>query len=87
MKRAIRFFGGYADAQLRRLQNAIARDTLPQSEREQHILKSVKNALDDFNRRYAGRETGSIRNYIDRSDNPALDSGGLYDGVLCVSMI
>ncbi len=83
MKRAIRSFGGYADAQLRRLQNAIARDTLPQSEREQHILKSVKNALDDFNRRYAGRETGSIRNYIDRSDNPAPDSGGLYDGVLC----
>ena len=27
-KRAIRSFGGYADAQLRRLQNAIARDTL-----------------------------------------------------------
>ena len=54
-KRAIRSFGGYADAQLRRLQNAIARDTLPQSEREGHILKSVTNALEDFNRRYAGK--------------------------------
>lgn len=43
-KRAIRSFGGYADAQLRRFQNAIARDTLPQSEREKHILKSVMNA-------------------------------------------
>ncbi len=32
-KRAIKSFGGYADAQLRRLQNAIARDTLPQSDR------------------------------------------------------
>lgn len=73
-KRAIRSFGGYADAQLRRLQNAIARDTLPQSERERHILKSVKNALDDFNSRYAGRETGSIRLYIDQSDNPAFDT-------------
>lgn len=55
-KRAIRSFGGYADAQLRRLQNAIARDSLPQSEREKHILKSVNNALDDFNRRHAGKK-------------------------------
>lgn len=39
-KRVIKSFGGYADAQLRRLQNAIARDTLPQSDREKHILKS-----------------------------------------------
>ena len=51
-KRAIKSFGGYADAQLRRLQNAIARDALPQTDREKHILKSVMNALDDFNRRY-----------------------------------
>ena len=48
-KRAIRSFGGYADQQLRRLQNAIARDALPQSEREKHIYKSVLNALDDVN--------------------------------------
>ena len=40
-KRAIKSFGGYADAQLRRLQNAIARDTLPQSEREKQDRKSV----------------------------------------------
>ena len=33
-KRAIKSFGGYADMQLRRLQNAIARDTLPQSEKK-----------------------------------------------------
>ena len=73
-KRAIKSFGGYADAQLRRLQNAIARDTLPQSDREKHILKSVMNALDDFNRRYAGKESGSIRLYIDKAENPELDT-------------
>ena len=44
-KRAIQSFGGYADAQLRRLQNALARDTFPQSEKEQHIFNSVKNAM------------------------------------------
>ena len=50
-KRAAASFGHYAEAQLRRLQNAIARDTLPQPLREEHILKSVNHALDDFNRR------------------------------------
>lgn len=73
-KRAIKSFGGYADAQLRRLQNAIARDTLPQSEKEKHILKSVRNALDDFNRRYAGKEKGNIHLYIDKAENPELDT-------------
>lgn len=73
-KRAIKSFGGYADAQLRRLQNAIARDTLPQSDREKHILKSVMNALDDFNRRHAGKENGGIRLYIDQAENPKLDT-------------
>lgn len=73
-KRAIRSFGGYADAQLRRLQNAIARDALPQSDREKHILKSVTNALEDFNRRYVGKDAGSIRLYIDKAVNPELDT-------------
>ncbi|MBR1597398.1 MAG: nucleotidyltransferase domain-containing protein [Lachnospiraceae bacterium] len=73
-KRAIKSFGGYADSQLRRLQNAIARDTLPQSDREKHILKSVMNSLEDFNRRYAGKEKGNIRLYIDKAENPEFDT-------------
>ena len=59
-KRAIKSFGGYADAQLRRLQNAIARDSLPQS--------------DNLTRRFTGKESGSIRLYIDKSQNPELDT-------------
>ncbi len=78
-KRAIKSFGGYADAQLRRLQNAVARDALPQSEREKHILKSVMNALDNFNLMYAGKETGSIRLYIDKAENPDLDTEVFVD--------
>lgn len=73
-KRAAKSFGGYASAQLRRLQNAIARDSMPQPEREQHILTSVQNALDDFNRRYENRDTGSIRLYIDRAVTEGLES-------------
>ena len=44
-KRAIQSFGGYADAQLRRLENALARDSYSQSEKEKHIFNSVKNAM------------------------------------------
>ena len=73
-KRAIKSFGGYAGAQLRRLQNAIARDRMQQSEREKHILRSVQNALDDFNRRYNNFDKGSLRLYIDTAENPELDT-------------
>jgi predicted nucleotidyltransferase len=41
-QRAIHSFGGYATAQLRRLQNALARDNYPQSEKENHILQSIQ---------------------------------------------
>lgn len=47
-KRAIKAFGGYASAQLRRLQNAIARGSLPQADQEKHILNSVRSAMDDI---------------------------------------
>ena len=73
-KRAAKSFGGYAGAQLRRLQNAIARDSMSQSERERHILTSVKNALEDFERSYGSFEKGSIRLYIDKAENPLLDT-------------
>lgn len=73
-KRAAKSFGGYASAQLRRLQNAIARDSMPQAEKEQHILNSVRNALDDFNRRYNDFDNGSIKLYIDKAVTPSLET-------------
>lgn len=73
-KRAIQSFGGYADAQLRRLQNALARDTFPQNEKEQHILNSVRNAMHDFNHRYRHFENGSLELFIDKAVNPELDT-------------
>lgn len=73
-KRAIQSFGGYADAQLRRLQNALARDSYPQSEKEQHIFNSVKNAMYDFRRRYEKFENGGIRLYTGRSVNPEFET-------------
>lgn len=73
-KRAINSFGGYADAQLRRLQNALARDSYPQSEREQHIFNSVKNAMHDFNRQYKRYRGGSLEIFIDKAENPEFET-------------
>lgn len=73
-RRAIQSFGGYADAQLRRLQNALARDTFPQSEKEQHIFNSVKNAMHSFNSSYRNFENGSMEIFIDKAINPELET-------------
>lgn len=73
-RRAVNSFGGYADAQLRRLQNALARDSYPQSEREQHIFNSVKNAMHDFNRQYKRYREGSMEIFIDRAENPDFET-------------
>lgn len=51
-KRAIYTFGGYANAQLRRLQNALARDAYPQEDKEKHILGSITHAMDSIVNRY-----------------------------------
>ena len=73
-KRAAASFGHYADAQLRRLQNAIARDTLPQPSREEHILKSVRHSMDDFNRRQAEDYKTDAKLYIDTAETEDLET-------------
>ncbi len=73
-KIAIQSFGGYASAQLRRLQNALARDSYPQSEKEKHIYNSVKNAMYDFSRRYEDFEDGAVKLYVDKSYKSDFDS-------------
>lgn len=73
-KRAAVTFGHYADTQLRRLQNALAKDTLSQPVREQHIMNSVQHALDAFNRRHREWDKGSITLYIDEAETIGLDT-------------
>ena len=72
-KRAAASFGHYADAQLRRIQNAIARDTLPQPTREEHIRRSVQHTLDDFNRRYETDEENTARIFVDEAVTEGLE--------------
>lgn len=73
-RRAINSFGSYADSQLRRMQNALARDTLSQKEKEQHIYNSVKNAMFEFNNSYKKFENGSMEIFIDQAVNPELET-------------
>ena len=73
-RRAVNSFGGYANQQLRRLQNAVARDALSQIEKEMHILNSVKNAMFSFNGRYARFDEGAIKIYVDKSSREDLDT-------------
>ncbi len=81
-KRAAESFGHYADAQLRRLQNAIARDTMSQPDREEHIIRSVKHALEDYNRRNEKSESGITRLYIDDAVTEGLEKEIFIDGEL-----
>ena len=73
-KRAIQSFGGYADQQLRRLQNALARDRMASEERERHIYNSVKNAMYEFRERYRISDYGTLKIYIDEAENPKMDT-------------
>jgi len=65
-QRAVNSFGGYANSQLRRLQNALARDQYPQSEKEVHILNSITNQMTHINENY--NEGHGINLYIDKSN-------------------
>ena len=73
-RKAANSFGGYANSQLRRLQNAVARDALSQPQREEHMLLSIKNMMMSFDERYQQFDEGSIKLYIDKSDKEEFDS-------------
>lgn len=72
-KKAAQAFGGYATAQLRRLDNKAAR-LVGQAQREQHILNSINNVRADFNERYSLHPDDAIRLYIDKSDKEDMES-------------
>ena len=67
-KKAMHSFGGYATAQLRRLQNALARDNYPQVEKEKHILSSIKNQMKHLQENYTEFTNEEIKLYIDKTD-------------------
>lgn len=70
-KRIVNSFGGYAIAQLRRLENALAHDAYPQSEKNKHIVGSIQNAMVTFNERY--QETLGVAVRLNEKDDIVVD--------------
>lgn len=65
-KRAIHSFGGYANAQLRRLESKSAR-LVNQSQQEAHILKSIEHASVELKTMFLEMPGDAIKLYIDKS--------------------
>lgn len=72
-KKCIHSFGGYANAQLRRLDNKAAR-LVDQSQQEKHILGSIENAMYDFKNRYFEFDDDSIKLYVDKAVQEGYDT-------------
>lgn len=72
-KICIHTFGGYANSQLRRLENKANR-LVGQSQNEAYILKSIQNAKYDFKNRYYPHDENDMRLYIDKSDQEGFES-------------
>lgn len=72
-KKCIHSFGGYANSQLRRLDNKAAR-LVDQSQQEKHILGSIQNAMYDYKQRYFEFEEDSIKLYVDEAVQEGYDT-------------
>lgn len=72
-------FAGYATQQLRRLENALARDRLAQAMKEKHIMQSMERAVEHFKDRYTSFDFGQIILYLADSKRDDLDKEVVMD--------
>lgn len=73
-QKAVNSFGGYAISQLRRLENALARDKLPQSRVEEHITNSLIRAVESLDDRFDCFKKDNMELFIDKSEKEGFDS-------------
>lgn len=71
-KICIHSFGGYANSQLRRMENKAAR-LIGQAQNEAYILKSIMNAQYDFKNRYYPHGQSQVKLFIDDAVQPDFD--------------
>ena len=80
-------FGNYALAQLRRLQNALYRDSFTESEQLEHLKATLNAQMEHFQRTYSSFQNGSIVLSTNESDllfdislkqYPVVDFVGIY---------
>lgn len=72
-KICIQSFGGYSQAQLRRMENKAER-LVGQAQNEAYILKSINNAKYDFKNRYYPHNDSDVKLYIDTAVQEGYDS-------------
>lgn len=72
-KKAVHTFGGYANQQLRRLDNKAVR-LVNQEQREIHIMNSILNASYSFKEKYAEFDDDALKLYIDKSTQEDMDT-------------
>lgn len=72
-KRAVYSFGGYANQQLRRLENKSNR-MAGQAQNEEHIYKTIEHASYDFKSRYFKMPDDAIKLYIDKAVQEGYDT-------------
>lgn len=77
--RAANSFGEYATNQLRRLQNNLARHSVPDAEKQQHIVNSCNSAMKSFNERFADFQGGYFKLYIGKSVREEMETDVLID--------
>ena len=63
-RKAVYSFGGYANQQLHRLQNALARGQTDAEEKEKHILQSCLHDMQSFPDRYTEIDSGALQLYV-----------------------
>lgn len=73
-RRAVHSFGGYANQQLRRLENALARDRMTQTRKEEHILHSMESAVRAFEGKYTEFEHGNLKLFTAPSPREDIDT-------------
>ena len=80
-KRAVHSFGGYANQQLRRLENKSNR-LVGQAQNEEHIYKTIENAQYVFKERYFAMPDDAIKLYIDKAVQEGYDTEIFMDANL-----
>lgn len=78
-RRAARSFAGYAQAQFRRLENALARDRVSPQRKEEHICDSVRNVVRNFKERPQGAGLSAYSLSTDVSFRPDRETETFID--------
>lgn len=72
-KKCVHSFGGYANQQLYRA-NQLSAHEMGQKQLEEHILKTLEFMQADFKQKFSNISEDSLRLYIDKSEQPEMDT-------------